>query len=115
MSYSADMLSDQNFKCETKYISKRNNSNIREADTYLSFRKILKDEVLYNANVPSYFLKGQRKLSVLHARIRNSFSDLKSDLFQNHLTDDKKCTCGYDNENALHYYFECNNYTLIKE
>ena len=86
-------------------------ANIREADTYLSFRKILKDEVLYNANVPSYFLKGQRKLSVLHARIRNNCSDLKSDLFQNHLTDDKKCTCGYDNENALHYFFECNNYT----
>ena len=48
---------------------------------------------------------------MLHARIRNSCSDLKSDLFQNHLTDDKKCTCGYDNENALHYFFECNNYT----
>ena len=61
-------------------------ANIREADTYLYFRKILKDEVLYNANVPSYFLKGQRKLSVLHARIRNSCSDLKSDLFQKQMT-----------------------------
>ena len=69
------------------------------------------DEVLCIANVPSYFLKDERKLSVLHARIRNSCSDLKCDLFQSHLTDDKKCSCGHDNENALHYFFECNNYT----
>ena len=86
-------------------------TNVIEADTYLSFRGILKDEVLCNANFPSYFLKGQRKLSVLHARIRNSYSDLKCDSFQNHLTDDKMYNCGHDNENALHYFFECNNYT----
>ena len=40
-------------------------TNIREADTFLSFRTILKDEVLCISNVPSYFLKGKRKLSVL--------------------------------------------------
>ena len=51
-------------------------ANIREADSYLSFREILKDEVLCNANVPLCFLKGQRKVSVLHARIRSSCSDL---------------------------------------
>ena len=56
-------------------------------------------------------LKSERKLSVLHAGIRNSCSDLKCDLFQNHLTDDKKYTYGHDNENALHYFFECNYYS----
>ena len=44
---------------------------IREADTFLTFDRTLK-KVLCNANVPSYFLKGQIKLSVLHARICNN-------------------------------------------
>ena len=61
------------------------NNNIRESDSYVSFRSTLKNEVLGNAQVPSYFMKGQRRLSVLHARLRNNCSDLKSDLFQNHL------------------------------
>ena len=32
-------------------------------------------------------MKGQRRLLVLHARLRNNCSDLKSDFFPNHLTD----------------------------
>ena len=65
----------------------------------------------YALRMSLHFLKGERKLSVLHARIRNSCSDLTCDLFQNHLTDDKKYTCGHDNETALHYFFECNDYS----
>ena len=59
-------------------------------------------------------MEGQRKLSVLHARIRNNCSDLKCDLFQNHLTDDKRCICGNDNENALHFFFECEIYSNLR-
>ena len=66
------------------------NNDIREIDTYLSFRNAFKNEFLCNANVPSYFMKGHRRLSVLHARIRNNCSDLKSDLFQNYLASEKK-------------------------
>ena len=56
-------------------------------------------------------MKGQRRLSVLHAILRNNCSDLKSDLFQNHLTDSLSCSCGNVNENAIHYFFECENYS----
>ena len=87
------------------------NNNIRESDSYVSFRSTFKNEVLGNAQVPSYFMKGQRRLSVLHARLRNNCSDLKSDLFQNHLTDSLSCICGNVNENAIHYFFECENYS----
>ena len=87
------------------------NNNIRESDSYVSFRSTFKNEVLGNAQVPSYFMKGQRRLSVLHARLRNNCSDLKSDLFQNHLTDSLSCSCGNVNENAIHYFFECENYS----
>ena len=87
------------------------NNNIRESDSYVSFRSTFKNDVLGNAQVPSYFMKGQRRLSVLHARLRNNCSDLKSDLFQNHLTDSLSCSCGNVNENAIHYFFECENYS----
>ena len=69
-------------------------SDIREVDTFLTFRHNLKDKVLISSNVPPFFVTGQRKLSVKHTRICNNCSDLKSDLFQNHLTDDKSCICG---------------------
>ena len=55
-------------------------------------------------------MKGQRRLAVLHARLRNNCSDLKCDLFHNHLTDSLSCCCGYIMENAEHYFFECENY-----
>ena len=84
-------------------------SDIREFDTFLSFRKTLKDTY----KVPSFILKGERKSSIIHARIRNNCSDLKCDLFQNHLTDDTGCACGID-ENALYFFFECGNYNNLR-
>ena len=50
---------------------------------------------------------------MIHARIRNNCSDLKCDLFQNHLTDDTRCSCGID-ENALHFFFDCENYNELR-
>ena len=83
------------------------NNNVREIDTFVSF----KNDVLDTTHVPSYFLKGLRRWAVLHARLRNNFSDLKSDLFQKHLRNLLSCICGSINENAIHYFFECENYS----
>ena len=77
---------------------------IRELDTFLSFRHTLKDTVLADCQVPSFFVKGERKSSIIHTRIRNNCSDLKFDLFQNHLTDNTIFSCGID-ENALSFLF----------
>ena len=87
------------------------NNDSRESDSYVSFRSTFKNDVLGNTQVPSYFMKGQRRSSVLHTGLRNNCSDLKSDLFQNHLTDSLSCSCGKINENAIHYFFECENYS----
>ena len=38
------------------------------------------------SNVPKYYLAGDRKLSILHTRIRNNCSNLKFDLFSNGLS-----------------------------
>ena len=98
--------------CIPSSVSDWNNLNnaIRETDTFVSFRSTFKNEVLGNTHVPTYFMKGQRRLAVLHARLRNNCSDLKCDLFHNHLTDSLSCSCGYIMENAEHYFFECDNY-----
>ena len=88
---------------------------MRETDkSYLSFRNAVKGDILCGNHVPSYYMKGQRCLSVLHARIRNNCSDLNRDLYQNHLTNDPSCSCGNDNENALHYFFECENHSYAR-
>ena len=86
-------------------------NDMREADTYLSFRTAVKRDILCGTHVPSYYMKGQRRLSVLHARIRNKCSDLNRDLYQNHLTIDPSCSCGNDNENALQL---CKNNNVSK-
>ena len=56
-------------------------SNLGGADTLLSFRDNLIAKILTDREILSYFMKGQRKLSVIHARICNNCSDLKCDLF----------------------------------
>jgi hypothetical protein len=45
--------------------------------------------------VPSYFSFGDRYLSVLHARLRNTCCSLNSDLFKSKLVPRASCSCGY--------------------
>lgn len=60
--------------------------------------------------VPSFFIEGDRFYFVHHARIRNKCSNLNADLFNNHLRNDSSCACGYINEDAEHYFFNCQFY-----
>ena len=50
-------------------------------------------------------------MSVLHTRIRNHCSDLNFHLYLNHFKDNVSCSCGYQIENAEHYFFHCPRYT----
>lgn len=43
--------------------------------------------------------------------MRNNCSNLNSDLYLNHLRPDRICSCGHVNEDAIHYFFESENYT----
>ena len=58
-------------------------NNIKSASTFMSFKGKIRNP--NKIHVPKYFQHGQRQLAVLHARIRNSCSDLNHDLFNNHL------------------------------
>ena len=41
-------------------------------------------------------------------------SDLNADLFKRHLTDNNKCYCGYQCEDAKHYLLDCPMYNYAR-
>ena len=62
-----------------------------------------------NSSVSLYYRTGSRYLSVLHARIRNNYSNL-SDLYINHLLTSPTCSCSEEVEDADHYFLNCSNF-----
>ena len=58
-----------------------------------------------------HFLHGDRLLSSLHARMRNNCSNLKCELFVNHLSETNLCEYCNVPENAYHYFSHCTRFT----
>ena len=57
---------------------------------------------------PKWFYVGNRKLSIIHARMRMLCSDLNDHLFSHiHVVDNPACKCGHPRENNKHYLLEC--------
>ena len=64
---------------------------------------------------PILYYYGERWACIHHARLRIGCSMLKSDLcFNLHVTDDPSCACGFQTENALHFFLNCNRYLEIR-
>ena len=63
-----------------------------------SFKYQMKKPFAINSKVPSYYASGNRRLSVLHARIRNNCSNLNLNLFNNFLRPDPLCSCQVEPE-----------------
>jgi hypothetical protein len=83
--------------------------SLRDISTLTSFKHKIKQP--FNEKVPTYYLNGNRYLSVIHARIRNNCSNLNGDLYNNHLRDDPYCACNNNVfECASHYFFSCPKY-----
>ena len=59
--------------------------------------------------VPKYYYTGNRKLQILHARLRTKCSSLNYDLFLKHITESPLCRCGAI-ENTDHYLMTCRLY-----
>ena len=75
-----------------------------------SFKIARKDSVFITPNIPSYYIQGSRRLSILHAGLRNNCSDLNNDRYMNHLNASPACACCERIENAEHYFFKCNRF-----
>ena len=65
--------------------------------------------------IPSYITFGNRYISILHARLRNSCSNLNNDLYLNHIRDNPLCDlCGVV-EDTIYYFFHCRRYTTERQ
>ena len=68
--------------------------DLNNLSTLQTFKKHITSS-FNNSCVPSHFTKGNRYISMLHARLRNNCSNLNNDLFRNHLRDYPLCDlCG---------------------
>ena len=78
---------------------------VRSSSTITSFKNNIKHVYSNLCVSPPYYIKGDRKLSVLHAGLRNNCSNLKHDLHSNFIEPDSTCRCGYLYKDANHYFF----------
>ena len=69
-----------------------------------------KNDLNSSVKIPNYYNKGNRKLAILHCRLRNRSSDRHADLFYNNLSDNVLCDCQQKIEDAEHFIFRCNRY-----
>jgi hypothetical protein len=81
----------------------------RNAESLESFKKKIKPPA--NEKTKERFYTGNRKLQILHTRIRALNSDLKADLFAINLSEDPLCTCGDNIEDRSHYLMQCGEHT----
>lgn len=56
---------------------------------------------------PSYFSCGDRKLNIIHTRLRNMCSSLNSDLHRVNIKPSPACSCGHPVEDSIHYFLQC--------
>ena len=100
------------------YIWNNLNENLKNVDSFSTFNKLISGRFPLPP-VPSYYLGGNRFLSVMQARIRNKCRGLNSDLFHNYLRNSQLCACSVEPEDAEHYFFQmqsiCHTETTLLE
>ena len=86
-------------------------NNIQSLNSISTFKHYL---VRDDPKVPLYLYSGDRIPQILHCKLRLRMSDLNSDLYRRHLTQDKRCSCGFRDENAKHFLLDCQLYNNIR-
>ena len=56
---------------------------------------------------PPYFGQGERWLSIIHTQLRLGHSPLNSHLFRIGIIDTASCSCGFHQENVVHFFLQC--------
>lgn len=77
---------------------------IRMLPTISQFKSNIK---IIPDKIEEYTTTGERKYNIILTRIRHRCSGLKSDLNSVHIIPSAICSCGFQNENAYHYFFDC--------
>lgn len=85
--------------------------NIRNLPTLSMFKNYLSRD---KKTTPKYFYFGDRKLQILHTRLRTKCSSLNYHLFLKNISPSPLCECG-QMETNFHYFFECNRFRTCRE
>lgn len=80
----------------------------RNCDSVNSFKRRLNGG---RSAVPKYYYTKNRRLQIIHTRLRTKCSSLNNDLFLKHITDSPLCRCG-SIENAEHFLLTCPLYRV---
>ena len=83
--------------------------NIRNIEDYSEFKRQL---LLASPRPNPLYYNGNRRISIIHARIRMKCSLLNAHLADRHIIADASCNCGHTREDSIHYFFVCNQYDL---
>ncbi|KAK3106293.1 hypothetical protein FSP39_017122 [Pinctada imbricata] len=84
--------------------------SVRSSTSLSQFKAKLKSETTRSA----HFDFGDRKLQILHSRLRHGCSTLNGDLFRINVTNSSMCSCGAQDERALHFFIQCQQYNTIR-
>ena len=80
--------------------------DVRNSDSVFIFNHKLNSDIYA---IQRYFHACNRRIQVLHTRLRTKCSSLKNDPFQKHITGSSLCLCG-NVENTDHYFMRCRLY-----
>ena len=86
--------------------------NIKTLNSISAFKRYLSRN---DHTVPQYYYTGDRIPQILQCRLRLSMSDLNSDLFHRHLSDNLPCACTSPIEDANHYLLKCPLYENVRK
>ncbi len=79
-------------------------TNLRQIPDLDAFKQALTNQI----TLPNpLFYQGDRKLSIVLARMRMNCSDLKAHLFDLGIIADATCRCGYPREDTVHFFMTC--------
>ena len=80
-------------------------------DTFSPFKRELQRRMFPTTNLPATCMHGNRLLPIIHTQLCKKCSDLKRDLFTNHLFNHGICSHSKIPQTAHHYVFLCKMYS----
>lgn len=86
----------------------------RNIESLIRFKRRLKD-ILFKRKHNPLFELGNRRTSVLHARLRLNNSALNSNLFIRNCIPSPSCACGAPLESLTHYFLTCPKYAAQRQ
>ena len=84
---------------------------VKLSDSLAEFKRYLS---VNDIRVPLFYYSANHVSEIIHCKLRLEISDLNSDLYKRHLTDNTSFICGSPLENAHHFLLVCPLYNQTR-